>query len=323
MVPRQFKKFPRDLVFVFNETEVACCLNHFEGIAEVPNCEVQLGGQGMLSPLTYSLRLVQGCKLADFPYGQLLIDYGPSFFKPGERATGYDAQKGPFKEASLGTKLLLQQKSDDPNTIEVGYWEAVDLQGLSFRHVSDEPAPEVVSDEDEEDHGDEDNSSTDAEPDEKLPQTAQLEMFLVNYYSQKKTAGQGGDVTVRSAKEACYEKFDFAKDHKKFIKRTITRVVEQAEAEGSEETPKKPRPTKSVKEPRTSGTKRRAESSAAKTPSKRQRSSKAPTGSDSEGTPAKARTRKPRLSSVVSDESGGDSAADGGQASGSDDDYEP
>ena len=109
MVPRLFMKFPRDLVFVFNDTEVAGSINHYAGIADKPNCTFELGGAEFKHAphLAFSVRRFEGTTAADFPYGQLLADYGSTFIGKNETwATSYDEEAGPFPEDSTGGKLL-------------------------------------------------------------------------------------------------------------------------------------------------------------------------------------------------------------------------
>ena len=148
MAPHQYKQFNRDLVFVFNESEVATSINHFAGIAEKPNCVVEIGGsQFEHAPhLVYSLRLYEDAVDADFPYGQLLFDYGTSFLPRSEDSwsTHYDAERGPFAD---GSKAL---RSGVDSTLYVDYWDAVARQSLAA-----EGDVVVVSDDSGVDEGDE------------------------------------------------------------------------------------------------------------------------------------------------------------------------
>ena len=81
MVPRQYVKFSRDLVFVFNATEIAGKINHYEGIADKANCAFEIGGTEFKHAphLAFSVRRYQQTTDADFPFGQLLADYGSTF----------------------------------------------------------------------------------------------------------------------------------------------------------------------------------------------------------------------------------------------------
>ena len=80
---------PDDLVFQFDTNELAAFVNHFEGIAEAPNAEFQVGGAN-LKTLGISLCAVEK---SDFPFGQVLVSYGNKYTK--NWTTTYDAEK-PF-----------------------------------------------------------------------------------------------------------------------------------------------------------------------------------------------------------------------------------
>lgn len=151
MSPHQYKKFNRDLVFVFNESEVASSINHFDGIAPKPNCVVEVGGLHFehAPHLVYSLRLYADAEDAAFPYGQLLLDYGDSFLASGAWSTNYDAERGPFPADAVGAFGL-------DSTLYVDYWDAIRLQSLTA-----EKEVHVISDESGPDEGDEDEGFLD------------------------------------------------------------------------------------------------------------------------------------------------------------------
>ena len=102
MVPRLLMKFPRDLVFVFNATGVVGSNNH-------SNCTFELGGKEFKHCTSPHVRRFEGTTAADFPYGQLLADYGSTIIEKNMTwATSYDEdlETGPFPEDSTGSKCL-------------------------------------------------------------------------------------------------------------------------------------------------------------------------------------------------------------------------
>ena len=119
MVPRQYAKFSRDLVFVFNATEMACNINHYQGIADKANCAFEIGGTEFKHAphLAFSVRRYQQTTDADFPFGQLLADYGSTFVEKrgAPWATSYDEETGPFPEDSTGSQLLERLASSSPS----------------------------------------------------------------------------------------------------------------------------------------------------------------------------------------------------------------
>ena len=207
----------------------------YQGIADKPNCAVELGGPNALAPhLTYSIRLFSGYKPEDFPFGQLLIDYGSTFFEPGERCkTRYDPKAGPFREGGFGSKMLKTCKVEGPgSTIGVGFWEAVSHQRLGRRDTSD-PIDLVDYTGDDEDEGEEEEDLTEDK----------IKAFLQKFIGESTDLAS---LTKRNVKKACKEEFgDSWKQHKQFITETaeaeVARLTElgQTGAEDQEETPKK------------------------------------------------------------------------------------
>ena len=135
-------KFPDDLVFVFNNTEVAGRVNHFEGIADEPNCCFEVGGKEFTDApnLGYSLRLI---KDSPIPCGQLLANYGKMYAGP-EAGPGpmfqtvYDKEKGPFGPDDHGKAL-------GGDTTVVDFW------GSSYNFIR-KSAPQVIAVADDSEH---------------------------------------------------------------------------------------------------------------------------------------------------------------------------
>ena len=258
MVPRLFMKFPRDLVFVFSATEVACSINHYEGIADKPNCTFELGGSGFehAPHLGFSVRRFAGTTTEDFPYGQLLADYGSTFIDKNETwATSYDEETGPFPEDSTGSKLLARlaasssqmggvgdTSSSSPavvassssssssscevassyiSTINVGFWDAISLQSLGGVAVDEK------EDEDEAE-GDEGDEEEEKEEVQECPGCEDEIGPFLEQHLKSLTAEKLGALTNRDMVQLCADQFPShcpVKAHRKFIKKKSKAVI--------------------------------------------------------------------------------------------------
>ena len=86
--------------------------------SQTANCAFEIGGTEFKHAphLAFSVRRYQQTTDADFPFGQLLADYGSTFVKRGEPwATSYDEETGPFPEDSTGSQLLERLASSSPS----------------------------------------------------------------------------------------------------------------------------------------------------------------------------------------------------------------
>ena len=146
-------KFPDDLVFVFNDTEVAGKVNHFGGISDEPNCCFEVGGKEFTDApnLCYSLRLI---KDSSIPCGQLLADYGKMYAGSEDGPmfdTVYDKEKGPFGPSDHGTTL-------GGDTTLVNFWRS------SYNFIRTSAPRQVIAADDSEDSADSGDDEGDDNP---------------------------------------------------------------------------------------------------------------------------------------------------------------
>jgi hypothetical protein len=146
-------KFPDDLVFVFNDTEVAGKVNHFGGISDEPNCCFEVGGKEFTDApnLCYSLRLI---KDSSIPCGQLLADYGKMYAGSEDGPmfdTVYDKEKGPFGPSDHGTTL-------GGDTTLVNFWRS------SYNFIRTSAPRQVIAADDSDDSADSGDDEGDDNP---------------------------------------------------------------------------------------------------------------------------------------------------------------
>ena len=211
-------KFPDDLVFVFNDTEVAGKVNHFGGIADEPNCCFEVGGKEFTDApnLCYSLRLI---KDSSIPCGQLLADYGKMYAGSEDGPmfeTVYDKEKGPFGPGDLGKTL-------GGDTTLVDFWRS----SYNFKRTSAPRQVIAVAADDLEDSAD----SGDDEGDDN-PTGGDLE-------SQTQSAMDAGTLEKKIQKTMQREEWTYAQAAtfwKEKVDRKAARAVKRAAKKAAKKT---------------------------------------------------------------------------------------